>query len=688
MEEKIRFINRELSWLSFNDRVLQEAEDPANPIIERIRFLGIFSSNLDEFFRVRVASLKRMDEFDGLSKKTFGGKPQKVLAKIQDKVLAQRHDFDRVYEHILEELAVKDIYVINEKQLTAQQGKTVRAYFRKKVRPRLAPIMVETAPTFPMLKDKMIYLSVKLGQKAAPTKHKYALIEVPTDHVSRFYVLPEKNGKTYIILLDDVIRYCLDEVFSIFDFDEFSAYTIKVTRDSELDIDDDVSESMLSKITKSLKQRKRGRPVRFIHDEEMPEEMLRFLMRKQGLRKQDNVIPGGRYHNFKDFMNFPKVGSEDLFYKVITPAEHPEIKSNGQSLIKLIQKKDLLLHYPYQSYDHVIELLREAAIDPLVVSIKITIYRLAENSNIVNALINAIRNGKFVTAVIELQARFDEEANIFWATRLREEGAKVIFGIPGLKVHSKLCFITRKERRKITRISYIGTGNFNENTAKLYSDHALLTCDERISAEVAQVFMFLENNYKTVSFKHLLVSPFLMRKNLLALIEKEITNAKAGKKASIILKMNSLVDEQLIEKLYAASRAGVEIRMIIRGICCLKTEVKGMSENINGISIVDRYLEHTRIFVFENGGDEKIYISSGDFMTRNLDFRVEVAVPIYNQDLKKQLKKYLEIQLSDNVKARSINKEQSNPYRYNSSKKIQAQQELYQYVEKLKPVEK
>jgi len=679
MPERYKFINRDISWLSFNDRVLQEAEDSRVPLIERIKFLGIYSANSDEFFRVRVASLKRMADLGGKTPLVFGGTPQKILGQIQETVIRHRHAFDKIYLELLEELEKHKIFMINEKQLSPEQARFVRNYFHLKVRPSLVPIMIESAPEFPILKDKMIYLGIKLSKKDNPEDKKYALIEVPTDIVSRFLVLPDIEDKHYIIILDDVIRYCLNEIFSIFEYDTFEAYTIKVTRDAELDLDDDVSESLLNKISKSLKQRKRGRPVRFIYDEEMPLDMLKFLMRKLHLRKGDNVTPGARYHNFKDFIKFPDIDKQAMHYQQASPVPHRRIGDNA-NLFRLIQQKDILLQYPYHSFDHTIDLLREAAIDPQVVSIKITLYRLAEYSNVINALINAMKNGKAVTATVELQARFDEEANIYWANKLREEGAKVIFGVPGLKVHSKLCLITRVEKRKQVQYAYVATGNFNESTARMYSDHALMTADPRLTSEIEKVFSLFDNFFKTLPFKHLLVSPYYMRSGFLALIDKEIKNAKAGKDAYMTLKLNSLVDEEMIKKLYTASIAGVKINLIVRGICSLKPGVSKMSENISVISIVDKYLEHSRIFVFCNDGKEKIFISSSDWMNRNLDYRIEVACPIYDEDIKQELRDFLNLQLKDNTKARIIDKEQTNVYKKTKGPKIRAQQDMYRLL--------
>jgi polyphosphate kinase len=673
---KNKFINREISWLAFNERVLQEASDASVPLLERLKFLGIFSSNTDEFFRVRVASLKRMADI-GDNQFVLGGKPKRILAQIQEIVLQQRYKSDSTYKNIIQELAGENIFIISEKELNESQGNFVREYFQNRVRPTLVPIMIDSSPVVPVLKDRMIYLAIRIYNRETNVRKKHALIELPTDLVPRFLVLPREGNKTYIMWLDDVIRFCLQEIFSIFEVDTFEAYTIKLTRDAELDLDDEVSESFLQKISKSLKQRKKGRPVRFIYDEEMPAEMLKQIVKRLSIHKGDNLIPGGRYHNFKDFIKFPSIGAPHLINEPRPPVPHKDIPAN-HSMLDIIHRKDILLHYPYQSFNYVIDMLREAAIDPAVLSIKITLYRVAETSNVVNTLINAVKNGKQVTVVMELQARFDEENNILWANRLREEGAKVIFGMPNLKVHSKLFLITRKEKPEIMRYAYIGTGNFNEVTSRIYSDHGLLTAQRQITDEVNQVFTYLENNFKPGNYKHLLVSPLNMRLVLLSLIHKETAIAKAGKPAYIILKLNSIVDSEMIESLYSASKAGVKIKLIIRGICSLKAGVPGLSENIEAISIVDKHLEHSRILIFGHGGDEKMYIGSADWMTRNLDFRIEVLTPIYDKAIRRELRAFLAIEFQDNVKARVLGETQHNSYKPHSAKApIRAQDEIY-----------
>ena len=666
MSKKVPLINRDLSWLSFNARVLQEAEDPSVPLIERIRFLGIFSNNRDEFFRVRVATIRRMVKWPHKGKQMFGEFPNVLLENIQKIVIRQQKKFEKIYESILGELKKENIFLVNEKQLSKSHQQFVRSYFHDQVYPFLVPIMLESAPKFPYLKDKSTYLIIKIIQNIKEKKGKYALIELPTDVVSRFLVLPAADQQRMIILLDDVIRFCFDDIFSVFTYEKIEAYTVKITRDAELDIDGDISKSLMEKVSKSVKMRKKGAPVRLAYDEKIPADLLNFMLKKINMDKSDYLIPGGRYHNFRDFMNFPDLGKKNLRYNIPHPADHPDLIGQ-RSVFKVIRQKDVLLAYPYHSFHHIIDLLREASIDPKVESIKITLYRAAINSGIVNALINAVKNGKQVTAVVELQARFDEEANIAFANKLQEEGAQVIFGVPGLKVHSKLFLIARKEEGKTVHYAHLGTGNFNEQTAKLYCDHSLLTSDKKITEEVVKLFSFYRDNFKTGMYKRLLVSPFNMRKKFIQMISDEIKNAEAGKQAYMYIKMNSLVDAEMIKKLYQASEAGVKIKMIIRGICSLVTELKGYSDNIEVISIVDKFLEHSRIFIFANNGDERYFISSADWMYRNLDHRSEVALPIYDKDLQKQLMTYIQIQLNDNNKARIIDKEQKNEYRKRSS---------------------
>ncbi|MAX79622.1 MAG: polyphosphate kinase 1 [Crocinitomicaceae bacterium] len=674
-------INREISWLAFNARVLQEAEDPNVPLIERMRFLGIFSNNLDEFFKVRVATVKRMIHFKKSFKDALNVDPRKLLQQIQEKVLEQQAEFQRIYNNLLDELEKEGIHMVNETELNADQGEFVKDYFNQKVWPTLVPLMIDDKTEFPTLRDKSIYLAIKLYRSDNPKNIQYSLLEVPSRTLPRFLVIPSISDRKYIIFLDDVIRYCLKEVYAILNYDQFEAYTIKITRDAELDIDEDVSKSFLEKMKKSLKQRKKGEPVRFVYDETIPNDLLKFMKNKLELDSDDNLIPGGRYHNSKDFMAFPNLGRAELEYEKFQQLQHRDLKPY-ESILDVIGQKDVLLHYPFQSFGYFIDLLREAAIDPKVKSIKITIYRLAKDSRVINALINAAKNGKKVTVVLELQARFDEEANIKWSNVLQDEGVKVLFGIPGLKVHSKLCVISRKEANGLKHYASIGTGNYNEKTAKIYSDLSLFTSDKRITAEANRLFkMFDGITHRPFVYRHIVPSPTQLRNRLIRLISNEIKLAKDGKEAYITLKMNSLVDQQMIEKLYQASMAGVKIRLIIRGICSLVPNVEGLSENIEAISIVDKFLEHARVFIFGNGGNEVMYISSADWMGRNLDNRVEVTCPIYDPRIKQEINDFLNIQWRDNVKARIHDGSMKNEMREpaENEKLVRSQFELYEY---------
>ncbi|CAN5889007.1 polyphosphate kinase 1 [soil metagenome] len=681
-KKKIPLINREVSWLSFNDRVLQEAEDSSNPLLERLRFLGIYSNNRDEFFRVRIATLKRVTRFGKKAEVLLGGNLKQILEQLQKRVIISSLRFDQVYDELLIELEKKQIHIIDQDGLTPEQGVWVKDFFRDKVMPSLFPIMLDNAPSFPYLKDKSIYFAIKMERRERNKKARYGLMEVPTDNLSRFVVLPPKGANQYVMLLDDVIRYCLHEIFPVYEYAKVSAYTIKLTRDAELDIDNDISKSFVEKITGSLKRRKKGVPVRFLYDKAMPLDMLRFLRKKLNVIRQDNIIPGSRYHNFKDFIHFPDLGHAELAWPETKPIAHPSFKP-GESMFNVIREKDILLHYPYQSFHHIIDLLREASIDPHVKKIQITIYRIARNSNIANALINALKNGKEVVVVVELQARFDEENNITWANRLQEEGARVIFGVRGIKVHSKLFMISRKEEGQMIDYAHVGSGNLNENTARIYTDKTLLTTDRRITDEVQEIFDFYGDNLKPGNYKNLAVSPFNMRKKFTSLIQKEIDNALEGKQAWMIIKLNNLVDREMILKLYEASRAGVKIKLLVRGTCSLVPRVKGFSENIEATSIVGRFLEHARVFIFCNGGDEKYFISSADWMSRNLDHRSEVAVPIYDADSQQEMKHIINLQLRDNRKARILGGKEENSYRQSTAKTaVNAQDEIRLYLEK------
>jgi len=676
------YIPKEISWLSFNERVLQEAENKEVPLLERFNFLGIYSNNLDEYFRVRVATLKRLSLFGSKSKIILGYSPKATLKRIQEIVLEQNERFEKTYSDLLRELKKHKIHFVNEQQLDAGQAEYVKNYFHKEVRTRLMPLILTKENKLPNLTDDAIYFAIML-RNSATEKKRYALLEIPPASIlPRFIQLPEKNGIRYVIFLDDVIRSGLKEIFYILQFDELTAYTVKLTKDAELDIADDISESYIDKLSKSLQQRRKGTPVRFVYDRNMPPELLRILTRKMNLGPGDVQIPGDRYHNFKDFMKFIEMDKEGLSYKKLPPVRHRDIHY-GKSILSVIKKKDVLFYFPYNPFDHFIDLLREASIDPFVTSIQITLYRMATNSSVINALMNAARNGKSVTTVVELQARFDEEANILWGNKLLEEGVKVIYGVPGLKVHSKLCLITRVKGEVTQRYAAVGTGNFNEETARVYTDHMLLTSDKKITNEVLKAFNFFMANYRKDKFYHLLVSPFGLRNKLVALIENEIRNAKAGKEAYIYIKINNLTDEDIISNLYRAGNAGVKIRLIVRGMLSLVPGVKGVSGNIRAIGIVDRFLEHSRIMIFGNGGDELVYITSADIMPRNLDRRIEVTCPVWDPALKKEINDIFDIQWNDNIKARLYDETQSNHLVRTGSTPVRSQIDIHGYIAKI-----
>src|SRR5450759_2247690 len=675
------YIPKEISWLSFNERVLQEAENKEVPLIERFKFLGIYSNNLDEYFRVRVATLKRLSIFGTKSNDILGYSPKTTLKKIHQIVLSQNTKFEKIYKGLIQELDKHKIHIINEKQLNQEQTEFVQKYFHKEVRTRLMPFLIEKDSELPNFTDDAIYLAIYLVKKETQKK-RFALLEIPTHVLPRFIVLPEKGDDKYLMFIDDIIRYGLKEIFFIFDFDEFSAYTIKLTKDAELEIVDDISESYIDKLSRSLQQRKWGTPVRFIYDRKMPDELLKILTKKLSFGPDDVIIPADRYHNFKDFMNFPNLGRKKFYYEPLVPVPHRDIQPL-KSILSAIKKKDIMLFFPYHPFDHFIDLLREASIDPYVTSIQITLYRLARNSSVINALLNAVRNGKSVTTVVELQARFDEEANILWGNKLLEEGVKVIYGVPGLKVHSKLCLITRVKSDVTQRYAAVGTGNFKEDTARVYTDLLLFTTDKKITNEVFKAFNFFSVNYKKDNFYHLILSPFFLRNKIVLLIENEIKNARAGKKAFIYLKLNNLTDSEIIDYLYEASQAGVKIKLIVRGMLSLIPGVKNLSEKIDAIGIVDRFLEHSRYFIFCNGGNDQIYITSADIMTRNLDHRIEVTCPIFDKNIKCEIRKIFDIQWEDNVKARIFDANQSNTF-VKPGKNIinQSQIEIYNWLRK------
>lgn len=674
-------IARDISWLLFNERVLQEACDENNPLIERLRFIGIFSNNMDEFFRVRYASIKRLSQISNSPKRRLGGlTPIDLLGTISEMTSKMQARAEEISDELLHKLEKQGISFVDEKTLTTGQQAFVRKYFIEKVSPSVFTLILNEDTELPEMKDKAIYLAIKLVRDAEGEKPQYALIEIPSDLVGRFVELP-KYGNQYVMYLEDLIRYNLAYIFFVYEFDRIDAHIVKITRDAELDLDDDVSKGFLEKMTKSVKGRRTGDPVRLVHDEGICPDLLEFLTSRMNLDNLDKLVAGGRYHNKKDFINFPDLGSKDLEFKALPQMNHPDLDMD-RSILNVLRRKDVLLFLPYHSFSYLIRTLREAAIDPNVTSINITLYRVANKSRIISALINAAKNGKQVTVVIELRARFDEAANIKYTQELQAEGVQVIFGVPGLKVHSKMFLITRKNGDKIQRFASIGTGNYNESSSKFYTDYHLMTSNKEITKEVEMIFDFLQKNYKINKYHHLLVSPHDTRKSFIRLIDNEIEHAKKGNPSGITIKMNSLCDVKLIDKLYEASSYGVQIKLIIRGICSLIPGVKGMSENIQAISILDRFLEHTRVIVFENGGDPKYFIASADWMQRNLDYRVEVSAPVYDENIKRQLRDHLDIIWKDNVKARWFNEEQNNEYRSIKGPRIRSQYALHDYVKK------
>ena len=676
-QPKIPIRNRDLSWLSFNERVLQEASDPRNPLVERMRFVGIFSNNLDEFFRVRYAIARR--DFRLLKDEEMIAQAHSLLEQINSQVVQLQQKSLAILERIKEELKGEDIYIIDEREILPEHVDYVREYFINTISPALFTIILNEVEALPNLKDDVAYLAVRMvlaSQSGKKQKIQYALIELPKT-LDRFIVLPKIGNANYIILLDDVIRFCLSSHFYIFPCEDISAYMIKITRNAELDLDTDLNKSFIETISTSVEGRKRAEPVRFIYDKLIDEEMLRFLKEKMGIQSTDSVIAGGRYHNRRDYMNFPHCERKELMYKPFHPYPIKDLKVE-ESLFSQIAQRDYLQYTPYHSFSYLIRFLREAALDPKVKSIKITIYRLAKQSQVINSLINAVKNGKKVTVQIELQARFDETANIHYAEQLQREGVNTIFGIRGLKVHSKIGVIEREENGKTYRYGFISTGNFNESSAKIYTDYTLFTAHQEILDEINRVFKFFDTPFQVFQYKHLLVSPHYTKTTFLSLIDREIALAKEGKEAFLKLKMNGLTNEEMIEKLYEASQAGVKIQMIVRGVCGLLPQVQGLSENIEVISIVDRFLEHSRLYIFGNDGNPLYYISSADWMSRNLNNRVEVSCPIYQKDIQQQLWDTFHLAWNDRVKARIIDKDQQNAYR--SQQQGQSSQEaIYNY---------
>lgn len=676
-----KIIPRDISWLSFNERVLQEAADSKVPLKQRVNFLGIFSNNRDEFFRVRVASLKRMLQLETKMNIHPEKDPGKILDQIQEIIAKQQIAFENVWTDVHKELNKKNIFIKTEKQLTAEQKLFLQNFYEAEISPNIIPLLIENIKKFPMLRDKSLFLGVVMHKVENLQDRKYSVIEVPVTAVGRFIILPSAKDKHDIILLEDAIKFSLPDIFHSLGYDKFRANIFKFTRDAELDIDNADSASFAQKLERGLKNRKKGKPIRLTYDEQIDKGLLEYLILRLGLSKQDNLIPGGRIHNFRHFMDFPsQVFTEKPKRK--DPFEHPLLV--GQHISDVVLKRDVLLNFPYHSFSSVIDMIREAAFDPDVVSIKISCYRLASQSKIINALMNAVRNEKEVIVMMELKARFDEEANLMWKQRLEDIGAKVLTSLPNMKVHAKLCMIKKKVKSKFIHYGFVSTGNVNEKTAKIYGDHSLLTSNRKIMADVNRIFNYLQQPKTGTTIlgkcKTIVPSPIYIRNIVYQLIDAEVAQAKKGKPAKIILKMNSLADVMMIQKLYDAARAGVEIQLIVRGIFCMLSENSKFKIPLKAISIVDEYLEHARVWVFHNKGNEKVFISSADWMVRNLDHRIEATCPIMNKALKKELIDILKIQLNDNVKARILDNELKNEYVRNDLGKIRSQEEIYKYL--------
>ncbi|MEO1434144.1 MAG: polyphosphate kinase 1 [Bacteroidota bacterium] len=670
-------MTRDTSWLSFNHRVLQEAQDHSVPLYERIKFLAIYSSNLDEFFRVRVSGLRRFKELKKSTRKALlNVRPKKELKNIQAIVSAQQEELGKTFRDvILPELEANGIGLVGDEKYTPEQLDFATSYFNQHLAEAVQPIYCEEEEADLFLKNKALYFFVALAREPI----EYAVVEIPVDRFPRYVTLPKNGEQHCITYIDDILRAHLAQIFDGREI--LGAWSIKMSRDAELYIDDEYSGDLITKLKESLVERNVGLPTRFLFDASIPEEHQEQMKAIFGLKKAD-LVPGARYHNFSDFFGLPDpTNNPALHDEKLEPLPHRELDAVG-SFFSAIREKDFMLHYPYNKYDYVPKFIEEAAADPLVEHIGITLYRVAAKSMVTTSLLKALEAGKSVTVFVEAKARFDEESNLFWGEALKKAGAKVIYSYPGIKVHTKLLLISRKEEDRIRNYAYIATGNFNEKTSKLYCDHGLFTSKAKVVEEVQQVFRILDRTMIVPKTDHIFISPFNLRSNFEALINKEIKNAKAGKEAYMILKMNSIEDPGMVKKLYQANRAGVKVKMIVRGICCLMPGIEGHSENIEVISILDRFLEHARVYIFCNGGKEKMYFASADWMTRNLDRRIEVAIPVVSSHIYEDIRNIINIQLTDNQKARIIDAEQTNPYKAaeEGEQLVRAQTAIYEYV--------
>lgn len=642
------YVDRDVSWMFFNHRILQEAQRENVPPLERLSFLGIYSNNLDEFFRVRMATISRLALMKGKDMATERNHARNLFSRITEMDSLLSSEYEKAISNVEETLAKNNILIANENCISENQKHFIRCLFREKISGFVSPVWINKLSGFSTESDDRIYLAVELSGPSKKTD--YAIIELPVSTCGRFITLPPENGKQYVMYLDDIIRLSLPMTFPGMGYTSFKAYSFKFTKDAEMEIDNDLHVGPLEKIAKAVKNRKKGATLRVIYDSNMPKNLLAAIMRKLHLDKLDTVKPSGRYHNHKDFMAFPSLGDPSLKYAEWKPLVKPELK-RSESLLQTVAEKDRFIHVPYHTFDYVVRLLQEAAVSKNVKSIKVTLYRVAKKSKIIEALISAARNGKKVTAVVELMARFDESSNIHWAKKMQDAGINVVFGVEGLKVHSKLILIGMKTGRDI---AVVGTGNFHEGNAKLYTDYFLMTGKPEITHDVAEVFNFIKRPYQPVHYKRLLVSPNHMRHQFNRLIDDEIENALSGRTAFVHIKINHITDEEMVAKLYEASKAGVEIKISVRGNCSIVPEVKGVSENIKASGIIDRYLEHSRLFHFHANGEEKVFIGSADWMPRNLDNRIEAVTPILDPEIKKDVINTIQFALNDNTQARII----------------------------------
>lgn len=644
------YLERDISWMYFNRRILQEATRSHVPLLERMAFLGIYSNNLDEFFRVRVASQSRIAECMDKSAAKEQEKAKKLLKQIGKLNARYVKDYEEAVSTVTQELKKENIYLVSNSEVTPEQLQFIQSFYKEKLNGFIVPVWFSAIKLLDCENDENIYLAVKVSKSGSKPSPDYAFLELPVNICGRFVQLPDHENKSYLMYLDDVIRCCLPLVFEGLGYDQFEAYAFKFTRDAEMEIDNDLRTGTLQKISKGVKSRKRGEPLRVIYDNNMPKDLLKRVLKKLDLDSLDTVIESGRYQNHKDLMKFPDCGHSNLKYPKWPPILKKEL-DGPESLLKKIQQKDRFIHVPYHSFDSFIRVLQEAAVSKQVTSIKITLYRLAKDSKVVKALIGAARNGKKVTVVIELLARFDEASNINWSKKMQDAGIKVIFGVEGLKVHSKITHIGMKTGPDIACIS---TGNFHEGNARMYTDCMLMTAYPKLVKDVNQVFEFIERPYTPIKFKELLVSPNEMKNKFITLINNEIKNKKAGKPAYIKIKINHITDPIMVDKLYEASEAGVDIDLVVRGNCSLITGIPNLSTNIRIHGIIDRYLEHSRIFIFANGGDEKIFLGSADWMPRNLDHRIEVITPVYDPAIKGEMKRIVEYGLKDTLQGRVV----------------------------------